>query len=124
MEGGKIKDSSGAKIKAYPEVTKVLKKLHSEGYIVAAASRTSEIQGAKQLVKLLDWEQYFTYKEIYPGCKITHFKKFKEYTGLEYSEMLFFDDEHRNKVDLEKIGVLTIMVDHDDGVNLKLVQSG
>ena len=35
--------------------------------------RTSEIEGAKQLIKLLGWEDYFSYKQIYPGKKTQHF---------------------------------------------------
>lgn len=37
--------------------------------------RTSSIEEAKELVKLFKWEKYFSYSEIYPGCKLNHFKK-------------------------------------------------
>lgn len=36
--------------------------------------------------------------------------------------MLFFDDEYRNKVDLKKIGVHTVMV--ENGVTEKVVNDG
>jgi magnesium-dependent phosphatase 1 len=42
--------------------------------------------------------------EIYPGNKITHFNKLQKATGLRYEEMLFFDDESRNK-NVETLGV-------------------
>lgn len=44
---------------------------------------------------------------------------FKKKSGLDFREMLFFDDEHRNIVDLTRHGVKSILVNH--GVNLKLV---
>ena len=66
-------DRSGTEIKHFPEVPELLLKLTSEGYEIAAASRTHEVDGAKQLLKLFDWDKYFSYKEIYPGCKKTHF---------------------------------------------------
>lgn len=72
---GEVIDSSGSKVKIYPEVPEVLKHLHDEGYVLGVASRTSEIVGANQLMKLLDWDKYFTYKEIYPGIKVKHFQK-------------------------------------------------
>lgn len=74
-QNGDIVDTFNAKIKCYPQAPQVLQKLHMEGYILGVASRTSEIDGANQLLKLFDWDKYFTYKEIYPGCKITHFTR-------------------------------------------------
>ena len=37
--------------------------------------RTTEVEGGKQLVKLLGWEKYLTYREIYPGQKMAHFQQ-------------------------------------------------
>lgn len=51
-----------------------------------------------------------------------HFYSIQKDSGLAFSEMLFFDDEYRNKVDLDKIGVLMIMV--EDGVNNELIKKG
>ncbi|KAF4519076.1 hypothetical protein B566_EDAN001668 [Ephemera danica] len=115
---GSIVDQRGRKIKHFPEVPALLERLQSEGYELAVASRTGEIRGAEQLLELFDWNRFFTYKEIYPGCKKTHFSKFKKATGLDYSEMLFFDDEYRNIRDTVSIGVTAILVDEgfDSGV--------
>ncbi|KAF5302678.1 hypothetical protein FQA39_LY10174 [Lamprigera yunnana] len=109
-------------IKCYKEVPEVLEKLHQKGYILAVASRTSEIRGANQLIDLFGWDKYFTYKEIYPGRKTTHFSKFKEQSGLSYGEMLFFDDEIRNIHDLRGEGVVSVLV--RDGVSKKVVEEG
>lgn len=38
----------------------------------------------------------FDFMEIYPGSKMTHFRKIREASGVEYEDMVFFDDEHRN----------------------------
>ncbi|KAF8992600.1 acid phosphatase-domain-containing protein [Cyathus striatus] len=47
---------------------------------------------------------FFDQFEIYPGSKLTHFKKLHEKTWIAYGEMLLFDDEHRN-AEVERLGV-------------------
>lgn len=69
-------DSQKTPIKCYPEVPRILEKLFNEGYKLAVASRTSEIKGARQLIELFGWDKYFSYLEIFPGCKTTHFNKY------------------------------------------------
>ncbi|XP_048475071.1 magnesium-dependent phosphatase 1 [Rhincodon typus] len=101
---GQIVDSSGRKIKLYPEVAEVLQTLHGDGIWIAAASRTGEVAGANQLLSLFQLDAYFSQKEIYPGCKVTHFERIKQATGLQFSDMIFFDDESRNIVDVGKLG--------------------
>lgn len=48
--------------------------------------------------------------------------RIKVKSKAEFNEMLFFDDEYRNKKDLDTIGVFTVMV--EDGVTEKLVKNG
>jgi magnesium-dependent phosphatase 1 len=57
--------------------------------------------------------ELFDYLQIYPGSKIRHFEKLRQQTGLDYEEMLFFDDESRNR-DVENLGVVMYLV--RDGV--------
>ena len=120
---GKVYDMQKRHVKPYPESTKALEYLHEKGYELAIASRTSEIEGAQQLVNLFNWNKYFKYKEIYPGCKIAHFSKFCKASGFKHEEMLFFDDEHRNIVDLSGKGVTCLLVPNE-GVTLKLIAEG
>ncbi|XP_018323153.1 magnesium-dependent phosphatase 1 isoform X1 [Agrilus planipennis] len=117
-----IMDAVGSKVSCYPEVPQVLKQLSEDGYKLAAASRTGEIHGAFQLLDLFGWNKYFNYKEIYPGSKVKHFNQFRKQSGIEFKDMLFFDDEHRNIADLERIGVVSILV--KNGVNKNVVEQG
>lgn len=122
QSNGQIVDGHGRKMKCFPDVPEVLRKLHSLGYTLAVASRTSAPQEGRQLVKLFGWSQYFEYLEIYPGCKVTHFNQFKKQSGIPLENMLFFDDESRNIVDINKIGSVAILV--KNGVNSGVIENG
>ncbi|KAF3061845.1 putative magnesium-dependent phosphatase P8B7.31 [Daldinia childiae] len=59
--------------------------------------------------------------EIYPSSKIQHFKALGKRTGIPHTEMLFFDDESRNR-DTESLGVTMWLV--RDGVTWNEVVEG
>ena len=64
---------------------------------------------------------YFDYLQIYPGDKTTHFKRIQRDSGIAFEEMLFFDDESRNK-NVEVLGVTMRLV--RDGVTRDEVDEG
>ncbi|XP_036114170.1 magnesium-dependent phosphatase 1-like isoform X4 [Molossus molossus] len=101
---GIIRDRQGQTIRLYPEVPEVLDQFQGLGVPIAAASRTGEIEGANQLLELFDLVRYFVQREIYPGSKVTHFERLRQKTGVPFSQMIFFDDEKRNIVDVSKLG--------------------
>ncbi|KAK4877334.1 hypothetical protein RN001_009840 [Aquatica leii] len=119
---GAVLDSKGITIKHYEEVPKVLETLKQKGYVLAIASRTPKVNSAQQLIELFDWNKYFTYKEIYPGRKTMHFSKVRTQSGIQFDDMLFFDDELRNIYDLRSAGVVSVLV--RDGVNQEIVNRG
>lgn len=51
-----------------------------------------------------------------------YFSRIKNASGVEYKDMIFFDDEQRNISDLNKVGVLSILV--KDGVTHKVIEEG
>lgn len=59
--------------------------------------------------------------QIYPGSKTTHFERIHRDTGIPYEEMLFFDDESRNK-NVEVLGVVMYLV--RDGVSRGVIDRG
>ncbi|RWS30481.1 magnesium-dependent phosphatase 1-like isoform X1 [Leptotrombidium deliense] len=88
---------------------------------MGVASRTEYPEGANQLLHLFGFEKLFKFKEIYPGCKVTHFEQFKKASGIQFKEMLFFDDEERNIIDVSRLGVTAILVNPETGVTMKNV---
>lgn len=103
-----------------------------KGIKIGAASRTHAPDLGREMLRLLKIPKsdssdsqraidYFDYLQIYPGSKTTHFERIHRDSGIAYEEMLFFDDESRNK-NVEVLGVVMQLV--RDGVNVKMVDNG
>ncbi|KAM0261517.1 hypothetical protein ACHAQJ_002200 [Trichoderma viride] len=59
--------------------------------------------------------------EIYPGSKIKHFEALQKRTGIRFEDMLFFDDESRNR-ETEQLGLTMKLV--MDGVTWEEIGKG
>jgi magnesium-dependent phosphatase 1 len=99
--------------------------------VIGAASRTSAPDLGREMLKLLKIPStsgssgraidYFDHMQIYPGNKTTHFTRINRDSGIAYDEMLFFDDESRNK-NVEVLGVTMWLV--RDGVTRNEIDAG
>ncbi|KAJ3834840.1 magnesium-dependent phosphatase-1 [Lentinula raphanica] len=114
-----VLDKYNRPISFYEHIPQILHRLRTAGVTFAAASRTSAPTLARSALNLLlvppmddsgskegpvKAIEFFDQLEIYPGSKLTHFKRLHKKMGIPYSEMLFFDDEHRNR-EVEELGV-------------------
>lgn len=108
--------------------------LKSKEILIGAASRTHAPDLGREMLKLLKIPSssasssssqraidYFDYLQIYPGNKQTHFERIHRDSGIAYEEMLFFDDESRNK-NVEVLGVVMQLV--RDGVTMDEIDEG
>ncbi|RIA84935.1 magnesium-dependent phosphatase-1 [Glomus cerebriforme] len=142
------KDKYGNLIRLYSDVPKILRLIKNcpQTYI-AVASRTHEPEWARKVLSIMPFPEnedeysvklpvtnksskvvnYSTladvidYDEIYPGSKINHFSSLHATTGIPYNEMIFFDDEMRNREVDKKLGVHFVHV--PDGMKLELFLS-
>ncbi|KAB8298030.1 hypothetical protein EYC80_001802 [Monilinia laxa] len=124
-------DRWGESFAFYHEVPSILAQLKNHGIMVGAASRTSAPDLGREMLRLLhvmdvDGKrrkaiEFFDQLEIYPGSKIAHFTKLQKSTGISYKDMLFFDDEARNR-NVESLGVKMCLV--RDGVNKAEINRG
>ncbi|KAI0290401.1 magnesium-dependent phosphatase-1 [Multifurca ochricompacta] len=130
-----VHDKYGDTVAFYHEVPQILHRLRAAGVVIAACSRTTATVLARRALALLLLPPkagnpespampaigFFDQLEIYPGSKITHFKQLHKKTGIPYSEMLFFDDELRNR-NVESLGVTFHLVSR--GVNNTCFERG
>ncbi|OLN97536.1 Magnesium-dependent phosphatase 1 [Colletotrichum chlorophyti] len=133
-------DRHGESFSFYPDVPNILYTLPLTGTKLAVASRTSAPDLARDMLKLLyvpppsedssNWKKEKPRKaleffdgglEIYPSSKIRHFEAISRKTGIPFTEMLFFDDESRNR-DTESLGVTMYLV--RDGVSWGEIEKG
>ncbi|MCH2026382.1 MAG: magnesium-dependent phosphatase-1, partial [Verrucomicrobiales bacterium] len=121
IRSGRIFDSRGSELKLYPGTIDILEELKYEHFDLGIASRTNEPDWARELLDLLNVRDYFRYEEIYPGSKVTHFKRLRNKSGLNYEDMIFFDDEQRNITEVGDLGVNCILV--KNGISPSLVLS-
>lgn len=119
----------------YGDVPSILLSLKERGVKLGLASRTCAPELAREMLKLLHLPpledagngkgkralEVFDFMEIYPGSKTNHFERIKKVSGVEYAEMLFFDDEVRNR-NVENLGVTMFLV--RDGVSRVEVDEG
>jgi len=128
-DGHVVKDRYGEGYGFYNDVAGILESMKAKQIQIGAASRTSAPELARQMLSLLRVPSaepahaihFFDFLEIYPGDKKTHFRRLQKSSGHDYSEMLFFDDEHRNK-NVEELGVVMRLV--RDGVSLGEIDEG
>lgn len=123
---GAVIDRSGEQVHFFPAVHSVLSILETDPQFkdtteVEVASKTTEPQWAKTCMRLMDvdvadqnettgrktaLQSVVDYEAIYPRNKRIHFAQLKEQSGVEYEDMLFFDNEYYNTVDVGRLGVV------------------
>jgi magnesium-dependent phosphatase 1 len=116
-DGLTIKDRYGEAYGFYNDTASILSSIKEKDIVLGAASRTCAPELAREALTMLKIPgssskhamSMFDHLEIYPGDKKTHFAKLQKKSGIEYEEMLFFDDESRNK-NVETLGVVMQLV--------------
>ncbi|KAK9466692.1 magnesium-dependent phosphatase-1 [Lipomyces arxii] len=113
--GDGIIDRYGETMSFYSDVPGIIAELREKNVKLAIASRTHTPDVARSMLSNLRINgrqaiDYFDVLEIYPDTKIVHFKEIYKATKIDYKEMIFFDDESRNKEVERQLGVKFILV--------------
>ena len=121
-KGGQVYDARGSRFHIYNDVPEILDELDDAGCEIALASRTGEPVWAQWVLDALNMRQRFHYEQIYPGSKLQHFRQLREESAVDYEDMVFFDDEHRNIAEVGGLGVTSVHVHR--GVHRQAFDSG
>ena len=128
---------TGESFAFYPDVPAVLQTAQRAGLSLGLASRTHAPHIANELLRLLHVPavgsaagaggkkaiDFFPQKnrQIFPSDKKVHLQRLKRECGLSGEDILFFDDETRNR-NVEILGVTFWLV--EDGVTVDEVDRG
>ena len=111
-----VSDARGKIVNLYPDAIEIFQVIEDKSIPMAIASRTEEPEWARRLLELLGIRDKFKYEEIFPGSKVTHFNNLNEKSGIEFSKMIFFDDEPRNTIEVGDLGVHCSLI--RSGINM------
>ncbi|RDA96258.1 hypothetical protein CP533_1646 [Ophiocordyceps camponoti-saundersi (nom. inval.)] len=130
-------DRTGERLAFYQDVPAMLDHLQRSDVRLGVASRTSAPRLARELLTMLHLppaaeeaggavprralDVFDGGLEIYPSSKIRHMEAIKARTGIAFEDVLFFDDESRNR-DTERLGVTMWLV--RDGMTWDELQKG
>ncbi|PGH12839.1 magnesium-dependent phosphatase-1 [Polytolypa hystricis UAMH7299] len=133
-------DKWGESYAFYPAVSSILHACRTRNIPLGIASRTHTPDLARDMLKQLHIIptfsdsptavnhrsvralDYFDYIQIFPATKTQHFAKIQQACGMPYEDMLFFDDEARNRNVQTDLGVTFCLV--KDGMTREEVDRG
>lgn len=118
----------------YPEALDIMQAIRTQGILLAAASRTPTPHVATAFMDKLGITPLFDSVQLIPAADgfdartaqkdVCHLPNIKSELGVEYTEMLFFDDEARNIRRVSKIGVCSVLVPTDTGFDVSIFRQG
>lgn len=123
-----IIDRYGEQIAFYKDVPAILEQINDHPNMMAvSASRTHAPNVAQKMLNLIHINgkpssNYLEHKTWGVGSKIAHFREINKLTGIDFEDMVFFDDEMRNREVQDKLGVTFVLV--NDGVTRQVFDKG
>ncbi|CAM9910490.1 unnamed protein product [Phaeothamnion confervicola] len=120
-KGGALLDRSGMPLQLFRDIPEILKEAATYPRFaesrLAVASRTEHDDWAAEAMRLLHafddvpMNRIFDAEltEVYPSTKTRHFRRLRENSGVDYHDMLFFDDWSLNTREVGALGVTSIV---------------
>jgi magnesium-dependent phosphatase 1 len=97
------------------------------GVYVGSGSSTAAPDIVRELLRVLvvapsnrPVVEYFNSLQIRPGSKTIHVQRVRDQLGIEFEDMIFFDDEIRNKNVERELGVFTFIV--RNGITIEVIE--
>lgn len=105
-------------VKLFPGVKEIIEQIRNDNdgrfanTKFAVASRTKSVEWAHDLLEQFELKELFDHIEIFPGDKQKHFSNLKSASGIDYKDMIFFDDARDGRFGncepVAQMGVLSV----------------
>ena len=113
---GCVLTARGERLELFPAARRALAELASANVPVAIASRASEVTWAHDIIRLMCVDATRTMADVIGdapvvvqgGSKVRHLKHIAAASGVKLIDMLFFDNERSNIMEVEKLGCTCI----------------
>lgn len=92
------------------------------GTSAAELMEAEEKENKRPRPQVREAKDLFANLQIYPGSKVKHMTRLQKVLGIAYEDMVFFDDEARNRDTERELGVHFVLV--NDGVDARVVDEG
>mmetsp|Transcript_58339 Transcript_58339/g.132114 ORF Transcript_58339/g.132114 Transcript_58339/m.132114 type:complete len:182 (-) Transcript_58339:216-761(-) len=123
-------DRAGTVVRLLGAIPEIFDEIPEWGGRIAIASRTDEPAWASDLLTKFKSSQGCTLIdliddnliEMYKGSKKGHLTNIKNKSGIDFSHMIFFDDDPANIRDVQSLGVLSVLT--PQGVTRKHFEDG
>ena len=110
---GCVLTARGERLELFPAARTALTELADAGVPIAIASRAGEVEWAYEIMRLMPVDRRRTMAGvigdapvvIQGGSKTHHLKHISAESGVKLADMLFFDNERTNIMEVDKLGV-------------------
>lgn len=120
---GSLVDASGRTVELCRDARLILERLKIRGVPCFAVSRTDTPNAARELLRLFDLRGFFEDVFFDRGTKTTSLRRIAERCGCALSDVVLFDDEHRNIRDATAAGARAVCVPEDTGATVEIVEA-
>jgi len=137
---GFVVDKYGKPANPYPNVPYILGALYDAGIQVAFASRNPSSKYVKELLQAIPlksqqpglslWDclrgrenLFHAYSSGGSNNKLNHFIAIKVASGLQFTDMVFFDDGYGNITHAESIGIISSLLNQSTGLTWDVIDT-
>jgi magnesium-dependent phosphatase 1 len=124
-----VVDRRGEEVALFKDVLQIFALIQTFPDVkIAIASRTTTPDWASQVLKLYKVNNVDLYSlcsafEMYDESKTKHFRRIQRKLGIEFEDMLFFDDNPMNLC-VEPMGVEVMIIDNERGLTMEVFLEG